>query len=395
MFARTLACSLLTFAGAALASPPADAPCQHPAHQHPADVLDCFPAQAPKVEVVFVIDTTGSMGGLIEGAKQKVWSIATAVAQAQPSPEIRMGLVAYRDRGDDYITKRTDLTDDLDSLYSDLMRFEARGGGDTPESVNEALYEAVERFDWTAGPGVLRIVYLVGDAPPKMNYDDDVKYQATCRFAREKGIVINAIQCGGIAGTRAVWQAIAQNAGGAYAAIPQDGGVQAIATPYDQQIADLDRELASLMIDYGDRETPSRQADKRELSGRIAASAAPEAAADRALYNQSGAGASNLYGRQELVQDLAEGKITLESVPAEHLPATLREKPAEEIAGIVKANQARRDAINAEIAELAAKRAKFRRSAAAEVPADAFDAQVLAALRTQAAAVGLEIEGAE
>ena len=32
----------------------------------------------PVVEVAFVLDTTGSMGGLIEGAKRKIWSIATA-----------------------------------------------------------------------------------------------------------------------------------------------------------------------------------------------------------------------------------------------------------------------------------------------------------------------------
>lgn len=392
MITRTLACSILLLAGVAHgASPEVQRPTP--------GATQCVPqpavTQAPKVEVVFVIDTTGSMGGLIEGAKQKVWSIATAVAQAQPSPEIRMGLVAYRDRGDEYVTRRTDLTDNLDSLYSELMRFEARGGGDTPEAVNEALHEAVERFGWTEGPGVLRIVYLVGDAPPKMNYEDDVKYQATCRFAREKGIVINAIQCGGTPGTREVWQAIAQNAGGAFAAIPQDGGVQAIATPYDQQISAFDRELAGLMIDYGDANTMSRQAEKRALSGQIAATAAPEAAADRALYNQSGAGASNLYGRQELVQDVAEGKVSIESVPAEHLPANLRGKPVDEIAAIVTANQARRDTINAEIAELAGKRAEFRRSAAAGTPADGFDAQVLAALRLQAAAVGLDIPGAE
>ena len=54
----------------------------------------------PIVEVAFVLDTTGSMGPLIEGAKRKIWSIATAIADAYPAAEIRMGLVAYRDRGD-------------------------------------------------------------------------------------------------------------------------------------------------------------------------------------------------------------------------------------------------------------------------------------------------------
>ena len=64
------------------------------------------PIGTNKVEVVFVLDTTGSMGGLIEAAKEKIWSIATTLSQAHPAPEIRMGLVAYRDRGDAYVTQR-------------------------------------------------------------------------------------------------------------------------------------------------------------------------------------------------------------------------------------------------------------------------------------------------
>ncbi|MGI9233684.1 MAG: VWA domain-containing protein, partial [Woeseiaceae bacterium] len=103
----------------------------------------------PKVDVVFVLDTTGSMDGLIQTAKEKIWSIATTMASAQQTPEIRIGLVAYRDRGDSYVTKTVDLSDDLDSVYATLMDFEAHGGGDTPESVNEALYTAVHDMSWS------------------------------------------------------------------------------------------------------------------------------------------------------------------------------------------------------------------------------------------------------
>jgi hypothetical protein len=63
-----------------------------------------------KIEVVFVLDTTGSMGGLIQSAKEKIWSIASTMATAKPTPEIRMGLVAYRDRGDSYVTRAVDLS---------------------------------------------------------------------------------------------------------------------------------------------------------------------------------------------------------------------------------------------------------------------------------------------
>ena len=86
-----------------------------------------------------MLDTTGSMGPLIEGAKRKIWSIATAIVDANPDAEIRMGLVAYRDIGDDYVTKTFNLTTDIQDLYANLLELKARGGGDWPESVNEAL----------------------------------------------------------------------------------------------------------------------------------------------------------------------------------------------------------------------------------------------------------------
>src|SRR4051812_24770545 len=55
------------------------------------------------VDVVFAVDTTGSMGGLIEGAKRTVWSIATHIRNADPDADLRVGLIAYRDIGDDYV----------------------------------------------------------------------------------------------------------------------------------------------------------------------------------------------------------------------------------------------------------------------------------------------------
>src|SRR4051812_24944923 len=68
----------------------------------------------PQVEVVFCLDTTGSMSGLIDGAKQKIWSIVNQIASGRPNPEVKVGLVAYRDRGDAYVTQVYDLTTDLD-----------------------------------------------------------------------------------------------------------------------------------------------------------------------------------------------------------------------------------------------------------------------------------------
>src|SRR3981081_1120068 len=114
----------------------------------------------PTVEVAFVVDTTGSMGGLIEGAKRKIWSIATAIVDANPDADIRMGLVAYRDIGDAYATKKFELTTDIQDLYASLLELKARGGGDWPESVNEALDVAVNRLQWTESGGPMRNAFL-------------------------------------------------------------------------------------------------------------------------------------------------------------------------------------------------------------------------------------------
>ncbi len=99
-------------------------------------------AKAPRIEVCFVLDTTGSMGGLIEGAKLKIWSIANQMVAAKPTPNLKIALIGYRDRGDEYVTRLYGLSEDIDAVYANLQKFQAGGGGDTPESVNQALHEA-------------------------------------------------------------------------------------------------------------------------------------------------------------------------------------------------------------------------------------------------------------
>src|SRR3989442_15753505 len=104
-----------------------------------------------RVDIVFAVDTTGSMGGLIEGAKRTVWSIATHVREIDPQADLHVGLVAYRDLGDEYVTKDFALTGDMDSVFTELSSYRAAGGGDTPEDVDAALYDAVHRMQWRDG----------------------------------------------------------------------------------------------------------------------------------------------------------------------------------------------------------------------------------------------------
>src|SRR4051794_21158826 len=181
MFHVAMSAALVALAGLALPAVSADKPA---------------PAKKPKVEVVFCLDTTGSMGGLIDGAKAKIWSICNQIASGKPTPDLKVGLVAYRDKGDAYVTKVFELSSDLDAIHAELKKFQAQGGGDTPEHVNQALHDAVHKVKWSEDKKTLKIIFLVGDAPPHMDYTDDVKYPETCKKATEKGIIINTVLCG-------------------------------------------------------------------------------------------------------------------------------------------------------------------------------------------------------
>lgn len=350
------------------------------------------------IEVVFVLDTTGSMSGLIEGAKQKIWSIANQIATAKPRPTIRMGLVGYRDRGDTYITTATPLTDDLDQVYSDLMGYAADGGGDGPESVNQALHEAVTGVAWTPreeGAQTLRLIYLVGDAPPHMDYPQDVKYQASCEQAAKRGIIINTIQCGGQADTTPIWQEIARLAEGEYFAIEQSGGVVAIETPYDAELGELSMKLSGTLLGYGDAAAQAALAGKREGGRALAEEASAPAGAERAMYLARDDSGKTLGGRQELIQDLADGKVELDDLEEDELPPELRALPADERQKFVEEKADERKALQAQINAIAEKRAEFMRAELERLGGgerDAFDEKVIEALRAQAARVGIRYE---
>jgi Mg-chelatase subunit ChlD len=257
---------------------------------------------ASKIEAVFVLDTTGSMGGMIQAAKEKVWSIASSMTQAQPAPEIRLGLVAYRDRGDSYVTRVIDLSSDLDTLNASLMDFRADGGGDGPESVNRALYDAVHGISWSQDRNTYRVIFLIGDAPPHMDYQDEVGYVSTLALAEQRGIVVNTIQCGGDALTRNEWLRIAQLGRGQSFQVEQAGGAVALVTPFDRSLAELSSRLDATRLYYGDAGQQARQREKQQAAAKFNEQSSVESRARRATFNASPSGAVNLLGPQELIE---------------------------------------------------------------------------------------------
>ncbi|MBN1424528.1 VWA domain-containing protein [Candidatus Fermentibacteria bacterium] len=346
--------------------------------------------QPPRIEVCFVLDTTGSMGGLIEGAKAKIWSIANQMIEAKPTPRLSIALVGYRDRGDDYITTVFDLTEDIDAVYANLHGFQADGGGDTPESVNQALHEAVTDISWSQDRDILKIIFLVGDCPPHMDYSDDVKYPETCQAAVRKDLIINTVQCGSHEPTVPIWQEIARLAEGSYVAIGQTGDMQVITTPFDSRLSELNASLGTTVVAYG------RDEVKRSVRAKqMAAEAAPAPTmADRLVYNAKTG--MVVQGGGDLVKDLDDGTVKLEELAEDELPDELRELGAAEREQVIKEKAAQRQQIQTEINDLLKKRQGFIDAETARLAREgkglAFDVKVNEMLREQALRKGLTYE---
>ena len=362
-----------------------------PVPPHPLPIVQ--PAPVPgdvRVEVAFVLDTTGSMSGLIEGAKRKIWSLANQLAANREGGAVRFALVGYRDRGDAYVTRRFDLTTDIDAISRELRRFRAEGGGDGPESVNRALHEAVSQLSWSPDDDVYKVIFLVGDAPPHMDYAGEVTFHESVRTARQRGIAVNTVQCGSWDETRRVWNQIASLGGGQFAAIAQDGGMVAMRAPQDGELAQLNRELAETVVGYGSA------ADKGEFARKVSestAAAAPEAA-DRLSY-LSKLGGRVFASAKDLVEATAEG-LSLDDVAEEELPEAMQPMaPAEREAYLAERREKRR-AVQARIDTLSAERdawvAEENLRRVAEGKGDGFDARVMETIREQAAAKGITYE---
>ncbi len=356
--------------------------------------VDPLSNERPLVEVVFVLDTTGSMSGLIQAAKDKIWSIATTMASAQPTPLIKMGLVAYRDRGDAYVTRVVDLSEDLDSMYATLMDFQADGGGDGPESVNQALHEAVHKLSWSQDPQTYKVIFLVGDAPPHMDYQDDVKYPETLAAATDRGIVINAIQCGQNGQTTRQWRQIAQLGQGRYFQVEQAGSAVAIATPFDEKLAELSRQLDETRLYYGSAEEKEKKQRKLQAADKLHAASSLESRARRAAFNASASGAANFLGDRELVDDVASGRVDLSTIDQEQLPEPMQTLAPEEQKALITETTQRRDELQRQIEALADQRSTFLRQKVEEIGGarDSLDHKIYSAVREQAGEKGLRYE---
>ncbi len=174
-----------------------------------------LPAERTRLDLVFLVDATGSMADEIDKLKRSMRAMADQIARLPSQPDICWALVAYRDRGDAFFVRAHDFSNDLGAFQKSLGALQAGGGGDYAEALNEALHTAVHRLSWR-GEGATRLVVLVADAPPHLDYgapwyDDDMQ------GALARGIKLFAVGASGLDATgEYVFRQAAQYTGGRF-----------------------------------------------------------------------------------------------------------------------------------------------------------------------------------
>lgn len=392
MITKQLRKGLLRLSAVSLlfASSPIMAQIAVPNHHHK-PIIEHPIMQQSSIEVVFALDTTGSMSNLIHAAKEKIWSIASTMASAQSAPDIKMGLIAYRDRGDAYVTRSVSLSNDLDSVYAKLIDFKAGGGGDGPESVNQALYDAVNSMQWSPNPHTYKVIFLVGDAPAHMDYQDDIKYPKTIAMAKRKGIIINTIQAGDEYETKLQWDHIASLGAGDFFQVAQTGNAVAFSTPYDKQLATLSRQLDNTRLYYGNKSAKAEQELKMKATDKLSKEASSESLARRATFNVSKSGKKNLLGKGDLIEEMSRGDIALKDIPVAELPASIQAMDVEAQTAYIAKTKQQRTEIESEIKALAEKREQYLKQKVAESGSkkDSLDDKIYQSIKSQAKGKGI------
>lgn len=339
-----------------------------------------------RVDLVLAIDTSSSMDGLIDAARQKMWDVVNLLSKAQPRPELRVGLLSYGNTGYSaqagWVRTEADLTSDLDTVYGKLFGLTTNGGD---EYVARAVKVATDSMSWSKDQDALRIVFVAGNE--SATQDPLVPLPDAIAAARQRGIYVNTIFCGSEhAGDAVGWAQAAALGKGQFAAINQHR-VVAIATPQDEELRRLSEELNKTYVAYGarGRSALANQAAQDKNAERASAPAAASRAAGKA---------SGLYRADDwdLVDATAHGDKKPKTMPAAELPPEMREMEPEARTRYVEEKAKQRADIQAHIRKVNAERERYlaaeRKKSATKAGGAGMDDAMLGGIQKEAEASG-------
>jgi von Willebrand factor type A domain len=339
---------------------------------------------APVVQIAILLDTSGSMQGLIEQAKGQLWKIVNEFISAKQNgkrPDLEVALYEYGksslSKASGWIRQIVPLTNDLDKISEELFKLTTDGGD---EYCGWVIKDAVEQLGWSKSPDAFKAIFIAGNEPFTQG---PVDYATSCKAAIEKGIIVNTIHCGpdGV-GIQTKWQAGALLAEGKYMLIDHNQAVVHFDAPQDKEIARLGVELNKTYIAFGTvgRTNLARQAAQDANSSSLAAQGS---SVQRALAKSSALYCNSSW---DLVDACKATNFSFSTLKAEDLPVEMQKMTEVERKAYVDTKTKEREKLQAEINRLNADRNKYvAEQSKKHTATNTLDSVVVTTVREQAA----------
>lgn len=312
-------------------------------------------ANATKIQVAILLDVSGSMDGLIEQAKSRLWNIVntlTTLKYRGESPQIEIALYAYgtgnRYEGD-YMYQITPLTTDLDLISEKLFALRTSG---SEEYCGTAISRATKELEWGSNESDMKLIYIAGN---EIFEQGRISYKTSIPQALRKDIYVNTIYCGDPeTGIRDLWKDASVRGKGKFFNIDSNARVRYIETPYDDRISSCNQRLNDTYISYG--QLGYEKQANQVTQDRNAASISKANSAERIVSKSKSVYKNSSWDLVDMVKD--DG-AALDKIKEEELPTELQGKSKDEIKQLVTQKEKERNDIQKEIADLAKKRQEY------------------------------------
>jgi len=278
------------------------------------------PLQATNVvQVAILLDTSNSMDGLIDQARNQLWQIVNQIAKMHVGDkklDLQVALYQYGTPSlgaeNAYVKQLCFLTNDLDKVSAELFKLKTDGGD---EYCGAVIMKAVTDLEWSKDKAAYKAIFIAGNEPFTQG---KVNYQDACKAAIAKGIIVHTIYCGAeTEGIRTHWKDGSTLADGTYTAINQDNRV-AQATPQDKQLAELGEKLNATYVPYGPNGAlgAANQAAQDKNAAQTAG-----ISAERAISKATGAYRNDTW---DLVDAVNQKRVVLKDIKTEDLPPEMQ-----------------------------------------------------------------------
>ncbi|MDA8886754.1 VWA domain-containing protein [Bacteroidia bacterium] len=310
---------------------------------------------ANEIQIALILDTSGSMDGLIDQAKSQLWGIINELSKAYKDSaraNVRIALYEYGNDNisvqKDYVRQVLPFTTDLDDISEKLFALSTNGGS---EYCAEAIHSSLNELTWSQESG-MKVIYIAGNEPFNQG---SFSHKEACEMASQNNVTVYPIFCGNKQeGLNTHWNDCAVITKGQYMNIDSDIKVVEMATPYDDSLDVLNYQLNNTYIYYGlqGRSLKEKQV-KQDLN--------QETYSKANKVSRTMSKSSKMYSNEkwDLVDAYKKDKSVVNKVNKSTLPDSLKSLNDEELNDYVVSKNKEREKIKNEINRLGVNRTTY------------------------------------